>query len=321
MRTKRARLTLCAVLVVAAVGLVFAQPGVTVNGVWNIPSVKIGGSTGALLTGDAADVLAQRNGTTAQTFRLYNTFTDASNYARAELIATGGSGAFVIGNRAAGSGVLRALTLRGDITAGTGWTVSTTNNLVTETDNAVDIGATGATRPRAIFLGQSAITAGSGTGVTINDSGSVRTQVYKVTVTYLNCIANATTCDVTLATLPAKTFVTHILVDLTTTYACTATCTSTTLSATVGKTSGGNQYILSFDADAATDQFGDAAAELGASLAPATIATGIGDLASWTATTAVNMRLTSAVGNLGNGSVTNLSQGSATYYIYTTVEP
>jgi len=31
---------------------------------------------------DAADVLAQRNGTNAQTSRLYGTYTDASNYRR-----------------------------------------------------------------------------------------------------------------------------------------------------------------------------------------------------------------------------------------------
>jgi hypothetical protein len=35
-----------------------------------------------ILARDAANTLAQRNGTAAQTFRVYNTFTDASNYER-----------------------------------------------------------------------------------------------------------------------------------------------------------------------------------------------------------------------------------------------
>jgi hypothetical protein len=38
-----------------------------------------------VVTRDAANTLAQRNGTNAQTFRCYGTFTDASNYVRAAL--------------------------------------------------------------------------------------------------------------------------------------------------------------------------------------------------------------------------------------------
>jgi hypothetical protein len=46
--------------------------------------VKFALGTGAdtVLERDAANTLAQRNGTNAQTFRVYNTFTDASNYER-----------------------------------------------------------------------------------------------------------------------------------------------------------------------------------------------------------------------------------------------
>jgi hypothetical protein len=40
------------------------------------------GTTDLILARDAANILAQRNGTNAQTARLYNTFTDASNYER-----------------------------------------------------------------------------------------------------------------------------------------------------------------------------------------------------------------------------------------------
>ncbi len=48
---------------------------------------SIGGDT--FLASDAANTLAQRNGTNAQAFRVYNTWTDASNYAR---LAMGYSG-------------------------------------------------------------------------------------------------------------------------------------------------------------------------------------------------------------------------------------
>lgn len=172
-----------------------------------------------------------------------------------------------------------------------------------------------------MFLSGAQITPGSGTGITVNDAGELKAQVYQVTVASTAFVCAAVTCDVTLGTLPAKTFVTHALADVTQVLACTATCTSSTLSMVVGKTAGGSQYLASFDADAAAAQFGDATAELGASLTEATIPTPIGDLASWSTTTAVVLRLTSGTGNIGNGSVTNLSQGSVTFYITTVRMP
>jgi len=43
---------------------------------------SVGGTADILLTRDAANTLAQRNSTAAQTSRLYGTYTDASNYRR-----------------------------------------------------------------------------------------------------------------------------------------------------------------------------------------------------------------------------------------------
>ena len=60
------------------------------------------------------------------------------------------------------------------------------------------------------------VTAGSGTGFTVNQSGDVRQLVYKATVTYLGLSAAAKTADVTVCTLPAKCKVTSIYVDVTT---------------------------------------------------------------------------------------------------------
>lgn len=58
---------------------------------------------------DAANTLAQRNGTNAQTFNLYNTYTDASNYERACLQWSGNE--IRIGTEAAGTGSIRSVGL------------------------------------------------------------------------------------------------------------------------------------------------------------------------------------------------------------------
>lgn len=55
-----------------------------------------------ILTRDAANTLAQRNSTSAQTFRLYNTYTDASNYERGFFQYS--SNVLQIGHEAAGTG-------------------------------------------------------------------------------------------------------------------------------------------------------------------------------------------------------------------------
>jgi hypothetical protein len=77
---------------------------------------------------DAAQTLAQRNSTNAQTFRIYNTFTDASNYERGKLEWS--SNVFRIGTEKAGTGSARALELQTDGTtrltiASTGATTAT----------------------------------------------------------------------------------------------------------------------------------------------------------------------------------------------------
>ena len=87
----------------------------------------------------------------------------------------------------------------------------------------------------------------------------------------------------------------------------------------MGKTAGGNEYILSLDADAAAARFGLSVATTGAALVANAVQAG--DVPSWTGTTALSARMTSAVGNLGNGSATNLSQGSITFYVLYTVLP
>lgn len=65
-------------------------------------SGSIGWTSGAIsnprdlvIARDAANTLAQRNSTNAQTYRLYGTYTDASNYERLSLSTTAGTGATI----------------------------------------------------------------------------------------------------------------------------------------------------------------------------------------------------------------------------------
>ncbi len=132
-------------------------------------------SLDVLLERDAANALAMRNGASSQSFRLYNTYTDPSNYERLDINAT------TILFSKAGTGADRELTFRnstdfGNVYSGaqhtfraannstTWWNITTTGNLVAGTDNTYDIGASGATRPRNVFIAGTYV-AGSGVNI------------------------------------------------------------------------------------------------------------------------------------------------------------
>lgn len=72
-------------------------------------AASIGGSSDVILTRDAANTLALRNGTNAQAFRLYNTFTDASNFERAFM--RWNSNTLQIGTEAGGTGAARDISI------------------------------------------------------------------------------------------------------------------------------------------------------------------------------------------------------------------
>lgn len=82
-------------------------------------------STDTFLNRDAAYVIGQRNGANAQAFRVYNTFTDSSNYERFAVDWTTTANTVRIGSEAAGTGTLRNLWLQPGsgtgIGIGTGW--------------------------------------------------------------------------------------------------------------------------------------------------------------------------------------------------------
>lgn len=138
-----------------------------------------------LVRDGAANTLALRNGVNPQTFNLYNTYTDASNYERLQIYWNGNTAR--IQTAAAGTGATRALTF------GTGgasqWNLTTAGNWVAATDNSVDIGASGATRPRDIYVADDVVAGGDGTftaalsAATLNLGGTTVTDALSATAT------------------------------------------------------------------------------------------------------------------------------------------
>jgi hypothetical protein len=128
------------------------------------PNSAINAEADTILRRDAANTLALRNSTAAQTFRVYNTYTDASNYEFGSFNWVDLANEFQISTGQAGTGTSRALCLRsaGGINFRIGgapgtlvWQFgSTTGHLLAATDNSVDIGASGANRPRNVYVAQ-----------------------------------------------------------------------------------------------------------------------------------------------------------------------
>lgn len=117
-----------------------------------------GNGAQTFLRSDAANTLALRNSTAAQTFRLYSTYTDASNYGR--LSVSSGAGFVQLVAERAGTTATQDLYL--DATIGTlnfrtatttRFQLTTSGHLVCPTDNTYDIGAIGTTRPRNVNIG------------------------------------------------------------------------------------------------------------------------------------------------------------------------
>jgi hypothetical protein len=145
-------------------------------------------------------------------------------------------------------------------------------------------------------------------GVTVTPNVKMMKTV-RYTVSYSEFKTAGVTSDINITTLPPKTALYKAVANITTTFACASVCTTNTLSFKLGKSVGGAEYLLSFDADAATGWFGDADNELGASI---TAAVGPDFLPS---ATVVKLRLTSGTGNIGTGSATNLSGGIVDIYL------
>jgi hypothetical protein len=147
--------------------------GATANvntGLFTLTTTSLSFGSSVILA-DTTDVVGIRNGANSQKINIYNHFTDASNYMRWVVSgnASGGSpGIYVEG---AGSGVNPAFHF-GQLTSGTGavvlwtagiqrWTWLAAGDLLAFADNAYDIGASLATRPRTGYFATSLIQGGA----------------------------------------------------------------------------------------------------------------------------------------------------------------
>lgn len=170
-------LTNCVGGVTSAGGMRATSGGINIDLGWNVGVLSVssdnalaylawGSSLDVRLYRDAANILAQRNGTTAQEFRLYNTYTDASNYERLRI--QWGSNQASIYTESAGSGTSRKLQVFGNSVLELGggysvqWQITAVGHMLALTDNTHDIGASGATRPRTGYFG---------TGLTVGTNG------------------------------------------------------------------------------------------------------------------------------------------------------
>jgi hypothetical protein len=138
---------------------------------------SLGTTSDIVLERDAADALAQRRGTNAQAFRVYNTYTDASNNEYGQL--QWAANAFNIGTVKNGTGGSRNVNIIAtnhiSFQAGSfnSWQISAAAGyLLALSDNLYDIGASGANRPRSIYAATSLnvpqITAGSGNTIALS---------------------------------------------------------------------------------------------------------------------------------------------------------
>ena len=137
-------------------------------------SALTAGAPDVYLYRDAANTLALRNTTNPQAFRIYGT-TDGTNSEYLQLRAATSSGPYRIQTSSTGTGAARALQFG---TAGIeSWQIQATNNHLTAvTDNTYDIGASGANRPRDVYvansitLGNAVIASGTISGTTVRTS-------------------------------------------------------------------------------------------------------------------------------------------------------
>lgn len=139
-------------------GTVQAQIGGGTQGIINLPATGgIGWTADAdvvtvdtFLLRDAANTLAQRNGTNNQVFRMYGKYANSgTDYERLNLSSNGSS--FDIFAQSGGTGVNRPLRL--GVNGSVMWQINTSGHLTAVSDNAYDIGASGATRPRNLYVG------------------------------------------------------------------------------------------------------------------------------------------------------------------------
>jgi hypothetical protein len=140
-------------------------------------------------------------------------------------------------------------------------------------------------------------------------AGQLSVGVHKITIPYTRFIASATSQFLTCWMIPARTKIISVVADVTTKFQGTAG----TLQLRVGdRTIDGTEFILAFDCKTAAVTKGLLDADMGTLLARANRVQG--GTFEWAQQFAY-IGLFSGSGNLGTGSVTNLTQGSVDLYL------
>ncbi len=179
----------------------------------------------------AASTVEQYNGTNVQTFNVYGTRTDASNYERASLAYVSADGYYEWQTQQAGSGSQRGICF--GVNNSCKWAVDTTTAFKPFNDNARDIG-TSSLRVRDFYLARNLIM--SGTATTYNGKTTAGTGLAPIygTVSLTGQIAAVgSTALCASATCGAGQYIVNYYVD--STVACT-TAGSAATSLTIGWT-------------------------------------------------------------------------------------
>lgn len=124
------------------------------------------GGTDLFLFRDAANTLAQRNGTTAQALNVYNTFTDTSNYERGIIDWVTTANSLSIGTVALGTGTLRNIRLVG----GTVAVISSTDASASSGSGSLQVSG-GASVAKRFWIPAITASAGLQTAVLCQSSG------------------------------------------------------------------------------------------------------------------------------------------------------
>jgi len=160
--------------------------GVSSNGGQTVVQlISSAGNNGYLSSDGSNNTVALQFGTNAQAFRVYNTFTDTSNYERGIFDWTTTANTLTIGTAKGGTGANRnvALVATANLFVGGGglnaWVTGSSGHWLANVDNTYDIGASGATRPRSLYVGTDINMGGtfnrvSGSYSTILDNSGIR---------------------------------------------------------------------------------------------------------------------------------------------------
>ena len=153
------------------------------------------------------------------------------------------------------------------------------------------------------------ITAGSGTGITVNSLGHLNRQTYKVTTTYAAYADTDTKKGLVIATLPAKMKIVGFYSETTAAY--TGGAVSATMLRVGVTAEDAAEIIADHDVKTAVVTKGLTDADMGTSMTRAAQIQG-GYLPSWTGTTAIYATI-----NTTDANTNVLTTGSTTFYIVT----